>query len=199
MTTDSALIKASLSEPASFGDLYRRHAAPVFRYAARRLDRQAAEDVLSQTFVVAFTKRTRFDHSWESALPWLLGIATREIARHRTVEARAWEAVQRSDYGVTEAEDVSAAISQRLDARAAVRQLGGALRTLPERDRDVLLLHAWADLDYAGIATALDIPIGTVRSRLNRARRILRAAQTSLIRPDSGEDDERPDTAPHTA
>ena len=64
----------------------------------------------------------------------------------------------------------------RLDAARLTRRLASALRGLPASDRDTLLLYAWGDLDYAGIARALDVPIGTVRSRLNRARRILRTA-----------------------
>ena len=66
------------------------------------------------------------------------------------------------------------AVASRLDASAAVRRLGRALRRLPAGERDVLLLHAWGDLDYQGIADALDVPIGTVRSRLNRVRTKLR-------------------------
>lgn len=197
MTTDSALIAASLTEPSRFGDLFRRHAGVIFRYASRRLDTGAAEDVLSETFVVAFAKRARFNHAWESALPWLFGIATREIARYRKAEARAWDAVRRDPSA--DIPDVADAIGNRVDASVAVRALGAALSSMPGRDRDVLLLYAWADLDYAGIAVALDIPIGTVRSRLNRARRILRAADGLTNLTQEGDDDERPHTAPRVA
>jgi RNA polymerase sigma factor (sigma-70 family) len=197
VTTDSALIAASLTEPSRFGDLFRRHATAIFRYASRRLDGIAAEDVLSETFVVAFAKRARFDHAWESALPWLFGIATREIARYRKAEARAWDAMRRDPSA--DVADVADAVGERVDAATAVRALGSALSSMPSRDRDVLLLYAWADLDYAAIAVALDIPVGTVRSRLNRARRVLRAADGLKNVTQEGDDDERPHPAPRVA
>jgi RNA polymerase sigma factor (sigma-70 family) len=198
VTTDSALITASLTEPSRFGDLFRRHAGPIFRYASRRLDAGAAEDVLSETFVIAFAKRARFNHAWESALPWLFGIATREIARYRKAEARAWDAVRRDPSA--DIADIAEAAGDRVDAAVAVKALGAALSAMPSRDRDVLLLYAWADLDYAAIAVALDIPIGTVRSRLNRARRILRTTPGLTNSTTEGDgDDERPHPAPRLA
>ena len=78
------------------------------------------------------------------------------------------------------------ATDARLDAKRVVRRLGRALARLPAGDRDVLLLHTFADLDHQGIALALDIPTGTFRSRLNRARRKLRTA----IDPAAGRDKE---------
>ncbi len=196
MTTDGEIIAASLVAPAAFGELYVRHGPVIFRFAARRLNRQLAEDVLSETFATAFAKRARFDESWDTALPWLYGIAIREIQRHRRLEARTWSAL-----AGTPAESMIDSITpteQRLDARSGLHRLGDALRAMAQRDRDVLLLYAWADLDYAAIAVALDIPVGTVRSRLNRARRILQAAHTTLM-TDEGDDDERPHPAPQPA
>jgi RNA polymerase sigma factor (sigma-70 family) len=105
--------------------------------------------------------------------PWLYGIATNLLRRHVRVEERRCRSLARAaaaDRPPTaggEAED-------RLDAQALRRPLAAALATLNRGDRDVLLLTAWADLTYAEIATVLDIPIGTVRSRLNRARRLTR-------------------------
>lgn len=65
---------------------------------------------------------------------------------------------------------------ERVAAAAVRRRLAGALAALPARDRETLLLVAWAELTYEQVAEALDIPIGTVRSRLNRARRRMRRA-----------------------
>jgi RNA polymerase sigma-70 factor (ECF subfamily) len=104
-----------------------------------------------------------------------LGIATKLISRHRRSEAAHYRAIHRSPLGEpTEgpAERVAAGIS----AEAVRPVLAAALADLPARDRDVLVLIGWAELTYEQTATALGIPVGTVRSRLNRARRRIRAA-----------------------
>ena len=174
VNTDSDVIQASLAAPAKFEEVWHRHSATVFRYAASRLGPEAAEDVLSATFLIAFRKRARFDLVRTDAAPWLLGIATHEIHRHRRTEARTLDTLHRHMSG--EEHESTPRLAEQLDAAAALRQAGATLRAMPERDRDVLLLYAWGELDYAAIADALRIPIGTVRSRLNRARRTLRTA-----------------------
>lgn len=171
MSTDAEVIRESLTRPALFAELYDRHHAVIHRFAARRIDGDVADDLASETFLVAFEQRREFDQGWEDALPWLFGIATNLLHRHRRREARIWKAVQASDSeGWTQIEDGP------LQAELTVKAMAPAIRRLPERDRDALLLYAWGDLDYEGVARALGIPVGTVRSRLNRARRSLRAS-----------------------
>ena len=175
MSTDSSIIARSLTQPTLFGELFHRHAPRIHRYVARRAGDRIADDVTSETFLIAFEKRERFDRSHEDASPWLLGIATNVIHRHRIAEARNLRAIER---GVEEAATSGGidATSQAIDAEAEVRRLAGELRKMRATDRDCLLLYAWEDLSYDQIAVAMQIPVGTVRSRLNRARRILRAA-----------------------
>ncbi len=178
VTTDSSLIARSMREPSAFGELFHRYAARVHRYAARRAGDAVADDVTSETFLIAFERRERFDLSHEDARPWLFGIATNLIHRHRIAEARTLRSIERA--GVeppprSEADRADAVI----DAHFEVRRLAKALRKLPAADRDCLLLFAWEDLSYEQIAEAMSIPVGTVRSRLNRARRILRVAPTT--------------------
>lgn len=132
------------------------------------------DDVLSETFLIAFRRRTSFDRRYDSARPWLLGIATRVIKRHRASEAAQWKAFDRASV----VEDRFAGshdreADERLDASAAVRALGPRIAALSSKDRDTLLLYAWGDLTYEQIAEALHVPVGTVRSRLNRVRRKL--------------------------
>lgn len=177
MSTDSDVIARSMSEPRLFGELFHRHAARVHRYVARRAGERIADDVTSETFLIAFEKRDQFDLSNSEARPWLLGIATNLIHRHRVAEARTLrtiEAASRED-----ATDGGLELAgEAFDLREDMRRLARDLRRLPIADRDCLLLYAWEDLSYAEIALALHVPIGTVRSRLNRARRILRATTT---------------------
>lgn len=174
MTTDSSIIRRSLSDPPAFAELFERHATAIGRFAAQRVGSDGGQDVLSETFLIAFRKRARFDHSWESARPWLYGIATRVIRRMAARDAHQWRAIAASA-AVAESggHDGSARADERLDATAATRALAHRIAALPAGDRDVLLLHAWGDLTYEQIGVALNIPVGTVRSRLNRVRRRL--------------------------
>ncbi|WP_256728695.1 RNA polymerase sigma factor [Microbacterium oleivorans] len=175
MSTDNEVIERSANEPSAFALLFDRHAPAIYRYAVQRLEEGSAEDVMSETFLVAFEKRAAYDLAIVDARPWLFGIATRLMRKRVRLEARAWKGMV-ADLAAQLSPDMIEQAGARLDAARLTRRLASALRGLPASDRDTLLLYAWGDLDYAGISRALDVPIGTVRSRLNRARRILRTA-----------------------
>ena len=172
---DAALIERSWHEPEAFAALYDRHAAPIHRFAGRRLGDQMADDVVGETFLAAFRRRKRYDLRRADARPWLYGIAANVIGKHRRAEVRMLRAFAR-----TGADPVAAGHADLVDSRvcaaAVQRDLAAALAGLSAGDRDVLLLIAWADLSYEETAAALRIPVGTVRSRLNRARRKVREA-----------------------
>ncbi len=132
-----------------------------------------ADDLAQETFAVAFERRSSFNPSHESARPWLFGIAGNLLRHHGRTERRQLLAYARS--GVDPASDPGfEAAEDRVDAGALGPALARALASLRHRDREVLLLHAWADLSYEEIARALGVPVGTVRSRLFRARRRIR-------------------------
>ncbi|MCK9928581.1 RNA polymerase sigma factor [Frankia sp. Mgl5] len=175
--TDADLLVRSVREPEVFADLFERHGDRVHRYLARRAGADLAEDLVSDTFVAAFEQRSRFDPARgpDGALPWLLGIATRILQGHRRAEARRWRVLERA---LPDRPEPAAAdrVADRVDADAAVQSLVRALAELPDGERDALLLLAWGDLRYEEIATALAVPVGTVRSRIHRARNRLRAA-----------------------
>jgi RNA polymerase sigma factor (sigma-70 family) len=177
VSNDSDIIRRSRDNPATFSELYDRHAATIHRYAARRIGESTADDIMSETFLVAFERRGDFDDSRDDARPWLLGIATTLVKKHARLEARAWKGIVAA--GAAELDrDAIEALGSRVDAEVAIRKLTSAIKGMPARDRDTLLLYAWGDLDYEGVALALGVPIGTVRSRLNRARLRLRASTT---------------------
>lgn len=167
VSNDSEIISRSIADPAEFAVIFERHAGVVGGYTRRRVGLDAVDDVLSETFLVAFRKRASFDRDAESARPWLLGIATRVVHRHRRAEEREWLAGAPEATHTPSHENRSDA---RLDASAALRDLRPRIAALSQRERDVLLLYAWGDLTYEQIADSLRIPIGTVRSRLNRVR-----------------------------
>ena len=171
--TDAELIQASLTDPSRFEPIFDRHYDAIHRYLARRGGWQLAEDLTMTVFLKAFESRTRFRPSATDAGPWLYGIATNVMRRHRRTEVRRLRAYARLPASGS-AEIDHARLVERVDAGSAATAVYGALARLAERDRNVLLLVAWADLSYAEVAVALDVPIGTVRSRLNRARGRLR-------------------------
>ncbi|GAA1349919.1 RNA polymerase sigma factor [Streptomyces beijiangensis] len=175
LAEDAALLAASLHEPERFAALFDRHAPAIHQYVARRLGRDAADDVTAETFLTAFRIRARYDSERAGVRPWLFGITAKLIGRHRREEVKALKILARTGRDPV-AESWTDSADDRVAAQAAVRPLAGALAKLSEDDRHTLLLLAWADLTYQEIAAALDIPVGTVRSRLNRARKKLRAA-----------------------
>ncbi|MEV8376558.1 RNA polymerase sigma factor [Kribbella sp. NPDC056861] len=166
------------SSAADFALLFDQHAVAIHRYIARRLGSTEADDLLGQTFLIAFERRHRYSGSTTGALPWLYGIATNLIHRRRRDEVRQYRAYSRSEpAGFDQRGDpLATEVAARVDAASASRVLTGVLANLRQAERDVLLLYAWEDLSYAEIAAALALPIGTVRSRLYRARRALRSA-----------------------
>ncbi|MEV0716745.1 RNA polymerase sigma factor [Asanoa sp. NPDC050611] len=158
-----------VADPADLAGMFTAYGRELLRYCTRRVGEQVAEDVVAETFLVAYEQRFRYDASRGGVLPWLYGIATNLLRRHRRTEVRALRAL--ADAGA----DPDAAAA-RIDAQRTVRRLAGVLAALPRRQRDVLLLFAIAELDHAEIATALGIPVGTVKSALHRARAKVRAA-----------------------
>lgn len=170
---DAEVIAGSLREPQRFAVIFDRHAAHIQRYLARRLGRQVADDLVGETFLVAFRKRQGYDPARPDARPWLYGIATNLISQHRRDEVRQHRlhrAVPPDADETCHADRVAADVT----AQAMRRLLTEALGQLSPGDRDVLLLVAQEELTYDQVATALEIPVGTVRSRLNRARTKLR-------------------------
>jgi RNA polymerase sigma factor (sigma-70 family) len=171
---DAAVISRSLHEPEAFALLYDRHAAAIYRYVTRRLGDAHADDMVAECFLAAFRRRDRYDPARVDARPWLYGIAARVIGKHRRTEVRLLRTLARTGADPV-AEDHSDRVDSRVTAAALQRQLAAALAELAAGDREVLLLIAWANLSYAQVAEALAIPVGTVRSRLSRARKKTRA------------------------
>ena len=170
---DGEMIAASLGEPRSFGVIFERHFGAIHGYLRRRLDRQLADELASQTFLVAFDRRASFDPRQMSSRPWLFGIATNLLRNHRRRELRELRAIRELRPEAGAALD---GVEGRVDAERLRSTLAEALAALPAAEADVLLLLVWAELDQAEIATALGIPTGTVKSRLSRARGRLRTA-----------------------
>jgi RNA polymerase sigma factor (sigma-70 family) len=175
MRSDAELLAQASREPELFGIVFDRHFATIHRYLERRVGRSAADELSGEVFLIAFEQRRRFRPVHESALPWLYGLATNLMLKRSRSVARQARAFGR--LGVVsrngQADELEGS-DDRVTAVSARNRLLEALADLRPGDRDVVVLVAWEDLSYEEVAAVLDIPLGTVRSRLNRARRTLR-------------------------
>lgn len=166
--TDRDLISLSLKEKEAFLEVFERHYDPIRRYLQRRAGTQVGEELAAETFEVAFSRRSSFDTRFMNARPWLFGIATNMLRHHARRERAKRSAYERLPRPRLFEPDVR--LDQRLMAISLDDPLKEALGSLRIEDRDVLWLFAVAELSYEEIGLALGIPVGTVRSRLSRAR-----------------------------
>ncbi|MFI6320220.1 RNA polymerase sigma factor [Nonomuraea sp. NPDC050556] len=169
-----------LDDHEAFAAVFDAHFDEIHRYVAYRLGPDNAEDVVGETFLIAFRKRAQFDPSRAAAKTWLYGIATNLIGKHRRQEARTLRALSRCapDRDTPGHED---RVVVQVAAESLRQDLAAALAELDQRDRDVVQLLALAGLSHEEVAVALGIPNGTVRSRLNRARKKLRGSLSLVL------------------
>jgi RNA polymerase sigma-70 factor (ECF subfamily) len=165
---DAAAIARSLAEPEAFAVIFERHFDEIHRYLRRRHPREA-DELAAEVFTAAFDARERYRAVSDSARPWLFGIASNLLAGRRRSERRALRAYARSAERHEEAGDYDR-VAARADAERLSTMVAAAVARLRADDRDTLLLYALSDLSYEEVAFALEVPVGTVRSRLARAR-----------------------------
>jgi len=170
MSSDAELIGRSLrGDTDAFVEVISRHETAIGNYLARRVGRQAAEDVMGDVWVAAFESRASYDSSYPEARPWLYGVALNRLRRH-------W----RSEPAEEPAPDLARVagdwdpwpeVDARVDMQALLRS---ALARLKPEEREVLGLVAWEDLTVAEAGRVLEIPAGTARRLLHQARTTLR-------------------------
>lgn len=171
--SDATAITASLASPERFSTVIERHFAEIHRYLTKRVGAEA-DDLAADTFVTAFRNRHRYDPDRESARPWLYGIATNVVRHHRRTEGRRLASLARLRSAMDASLDDTALTVERLDARIELGRLTRAFAALDPDQRDALYLIAVAGLSYDEVADALGLPVGTVHSRVARARERLR-------------------------
>ena len=163
---------------ADFEEAFREHFAPVYRFIARRVGTALAEDLAAEVFATAYRRRAAYQPDRGAVRSWLYGIATNVVRDHWRAEQQLLELDARVAPDSLEPRSsvqFADAADERVIAASLAPRIAGALAALNRDQRDVLLLHAWADLSHEEIATALGIAQGTARSRLSRARAALRA------------------------
>jgi RNA polymerase sigma-70 factor (ECF subfamily) len=166
---------ASAQVPGRFAEIFDRHVDPIGRYVVRRLGQARTDDIVSEVFRVAFEQRGSFRADQPSALPWLYGIAANVVRREHRDASRHLAALRRMAGRGSVSGDPLLESADRIDARNDAGELVGALASLTSDEREVLFLVAWEQLTPTEIANVLGVPPGTVRTRLLRARRAVRA------------------------
>jgi RNA polymerase sigma factor (sigma-70 family) len=158
----------------AFGEIFERNSRSIYNYLFRRCgDWAEAEDLMSIVFLEAWRKRREVELSHDSALPFLFGVATNVLRNRRRTEFRYRAALERMP-PVSETDHRAGDIADRLGEEQEMREILRVFSRLPKRDQDVLSLCAWMGLSYEEAAVALDVPVGTVRSRLSRSKRRFR-------------------------
>jgi RNA polymerase sigma-70 factor, ECF subfamily len=164
----------------AFGLLFERHATLIYNYCFRRVgDSATAQDMLSMVFLEAWRRRDKALPPGKT-LAWLYGIAT-NVVRHQRRSERRFAAALRRLPKAEPAQDFAGEADARIDYERQAREALDLLKSLPQREQDVFVLCVGMELSYEDAALALDLPVGTVRSRLSRARARLRE-----LNPDSG-------------
>jgi len=165
--------RSRAGDPDAFGSLFERHSTAIHNYCFRRTgDWTAAEDLLSIVFLEAWRHRDR-ELSTGNVLPWLYGVAT-NVLRNRRRSQRRHAAAMRRVPRPRPSPDFSEDSQARIDAERRMQILLKAISHLPKREQDVLILCGWSELSYEEAAFALRVPVGTIRSRLSRARQRMR-------------------------
>jgi RNA polymerase sigma factor (sigma-70 family) len=161
----------------AFGQLFDRHATAVYNHLFRRTANWSeAEDLTSAVFLLAWRKRGKVVLDRESALPWLLGIANHTARNAARASRRYRAALARLNPDDQFLPDPADAVAAAVDSERRMAGLRTAVDRLPRHEREVIELCAWSGLDLRGAAVALGVPLGTVKSRMHRARRRLAAS-----------------------
>lgn len=166
--TDAEIIAASADDATAFGEIFERHHDAIFKFVARRIDRESAGDLAADVFVTALKLRHRYDLSHPNCRPWLYGIARNMLRDHLRRRGRASAAYVRF---ALDAETTYRSPEAEAEAKIRVEQLRRAVTKLNKRDAEALLMFAIDGMEYAEIAEVLGLKLGTVKSSINRARK----------------------------
>jgi RNA polymerase sigma factor (sigma-70 family) len=161
--------RSRAGDPDAFGALFERHAKLIFNYCFRRIgNRETAREILQVVFLEAWRRRDK-ELAPDKVLPWLYGIATNVVRNQRRSERRYAAALNRLPSATVEP-DFADRAAERLDYERQAEKAIGLLHALSKKQQEVFVLCVGMELSYEDAAFALDIPVGTVRSRLSSAR-----------------------------
>jgi RNA polymerase sigma factor (sigma-70 family) len=177
---DAEAILDSLSRPEAFAQLFDEYFSWLYGFCSRRVGALSAEDVVGETFRKAFERRHQFDTARPSARPWLIAIALNIIRNESRRQERERSAVSRSSREPAAPDSLDILVTDSLDAKALLERIQRRLMHLPRVEYESLTLFVWDELSYEEIAEVTAVPVGTVRSRIHRARqRLLVSLETA--------------------
>ena len=174
------LTRARKGDERAFSALFERHERRIFRYAAYMCGPQAGDDVVQVTFLAVLRQSSRHDAPRTTVAAYLLGIA-RHVVMKRSVPS---PEISFADPPEPDGEDAATEDITPLEALSkaeTVATVREAVEALPAPYREVMVLCELQELDYEGAAAAIECPVGTVRSRLHRARRLLATKLKALM------------------
>jgi RNA polymerase sigma-70 factor (ECF subfamily) len=172
--TDAEVIAQSRGDPEAFAEIFDRHFELIFAYCDRRVSDGRSEDMAGEVFYRAFATRENYDLHRPDSLPWLIGIASHLVVDHLRAARLETAAYQRLVMAGVPEQELDSQVGTVIDAHRELGTVIEWLSRLPPGEAETLLLFVWEELSYQEISASLGIPVGTVRSRINRARRRLR-------------------------
>lgn len=170
--SDADIIRNSIADPNTFEDIFHRHYKTIYNYFSRRVEKEVIEELASSVFVKAFEIRNKFDTTKENSLPWLYGISSNILNTSRRTKNR-YQVKQKRAFEFYKQDAISNDKNLLFEDKKINDVISEALLKLKKADLEVVLLFIWEQLTYQEIASTLKIPIGTVKSRMNRAKNIL--------------------------
>lgn len=172
---DADIVLASLGDPQRFEAIFDRHHQRMWRYLARLGGRECADELAGDVFLAAFAGRHRYDPDRGTVQAWLYGIASNQFRSRGRRHARAFRALSRlAALQPPAAETASDEVVDALTSESTYARVRAAMSDLSDADHEIIVLFAWEGLSYDAIAAVLGVEVGTVRSRLSRARGRLR-------------------------
>ena len=177
---EEIMTRLAAGDPAALRELYERHGRALLRFSAAMCrSRQSAEDLVHDTFVALLRGPSLFDPAQGSVFGYLCGVLRHRISRHYRQQKR-WVALDSSDEAPVTLDRESPGPADEIARSQVTAAFRRALLELPLQHREIIALCDLEELPYATVATILQVPIGTVRSRLHRARALLTIRLVSL-------------------
>ena len=179
MDDERLLERACGGDADAVSRLFARYQAPIYRYAAHMCGRDAGDDIVQETFLTVLRQPGRYDHARGPVVGYLFGIA-RHLALRRLRASGAWAPADEEPGRDQTAEPARETVLDSLTRAETIEAVRAAVRSLPPLYREVIVLCELQEMEYAAAAGILQCPIGTVRSRLHRARALLSAKLAAM-------------------